>query len=207
MLWLTFLIAVLVAAAAFTLFRVREPLGELHHRAGTDDLTGLANRRRLFEEGADLVRSAHESGSPVCVAMFDLDDFKSVNDDFGHEVGDDVLREVAVSLYTASRERDLVARLGGDEFVTVMRVASAEAARRAVERSRTGVKVALGSTFPELRGLGVTVGFSVSDDGHQDLGTLIHEADLALIKGKRHDKGIAYPSVRGKAARSGQDQR
>jgi diguanylate cyclase (GGDEF)-like protein len=203
MLWLTVLIAVLVALATFVLYRVRGPLGELRHRAGTDDLTGLANRRRLFEEGAQLVRSAHDTESRVGVAMFDLDGFKKVNDEFGHEVGDDVLREIAVSLFKASRERDLVARLGGDEFVTVMRVTNAMAAERAVERSRSIVEDAINTTFPQLKDVGVTAGFSVSDAGLQDLGTLIHEADIALVRGKKRVKGMVYPSARLVATQQG----
>ncbi len=201
MLWLSLLIAALVAAATFVLYRVRLPIGELHHRAGTDELTGLANRRRLFEQGGALVLSAHESGTGACVAVFDLDEFKRVNDEFGHDKGDDVLREVAASLVAASRGRDFVARLGGDEFVTIIRVGSSVAAERAVERTRADLEEVLRAAFPGVRGLGVTVGFSMSDGGHQDLGTLIHEADVALIRGKKHGKGRTYPSARVVAAR------
>jgi diguanylate cyclase (GGDEF)-like protein len=196
MLWLTLLISALVASAAFVLYRVRRPIGELHARAGTDELTGLANRRRLREEGGALVRASHGEGHTVCVAVFDLDGFKSVNDLFGHDTGDAALKAVAAGLLEESRDRDLAARLGGDEFVVVMRAESSRAAERAIERTRASLETKLRNEFPSASGLGVTAGFTVSDGTLRDLENLIREADGGLVGGKRTRKGRTYPSIR-----------
>jgi diguanylate cyclase (GGDEF)-like protein len=88
--------------------------------AETDPLTGLANRRRLELDLGRLQRLADRQGTPLCLAVVDLDKFKRVNDTYGHDVGDEVLRRTAAHLQDAFRGEDAVARLGGEEFVVAM---------------------------------------------------------------------------------------
>jgi len=196
MLRLTLLIAALVLAAAYFLYRLRHPIGVLSTRAGTDELTRVANRRRFLEQGQALVRSALEDGERVCVAVFDLDGFKRVNDTFGHGVGDEVLRVVASVLVGSSRGRDLVARLGGDEFAVIRRLARGASAEAAVERIRSHVDAVLASRGEEWGPVGITAGFTESDEKDRNLGELVHEADEALVKGKARRKGTTNPDRR-----------
>ncbi len=87
--------------------------------AWTDDLSGLRNRRYLEMALADLIIRAKEQDRRLTVLLFDIDDFKSYNDRYGHDTGDSLIREVSTLLTHCSREHDLVARFGGDEFVVV----------------------------------------------------------------------------------------
>ncbi|GLY06117.1 MULTISPECIES: GGDEF domain-containing phosphodiesterase [Actinoplanes] len=100
--------------------RVAETQRRLHHQAYHDPLTGLANRA-LFRERLVLALDAHEQhGAPVAVLFADLDDFKLINDTFGHAMGDRVLHAVGERMRACVRSQDLVARLGGDEFAVML---------------------------------------------------------------------------------------
>lgn len=89
------------------------------HVAWTDELTGLRNRRFFDQALEQLIARAGQERFRITVLMFDIDDFKHYNDSFGHDVGDDLLREVARLLRQTTRERDIVARYGGDEFAVI----------------------------------------------------------------------------------------
>ncbi len=109
--------------------------------ANTDELTGLANRRRFFEVLEREMARAARGGTPLSVAMLDLDHFKAYNDRLGHAAGDDLLRRFARAVSGAIRAQDLLARYGGEEFVLVLPdtdAAGAEHLLRAVQRSRPG---------------------------------------------------------------------
>jgi diguanylate cyclase (GGDEF)-like protein len=113
-----------VAWAGLTASRARtrtlEMEGQLRRAATTDELTGLLNRRAFFAAlDTEIARSAR-SGSPLAVALVDLDLFKSVNDRFGHAGGDEVLRKFADTAREAMRTTDVIGRLGGEEFAVLM---------------------------------------------------------------------------------------
>jgi diguanylate cyclase (GGDEF)-like protein len=104
--------------------------------ARTDDLTGVANRRHFFERAEQETRRSHRYKRPMTVVFIDIDDFKIVNDRFGHETGDALLQAVGNTLHRHLRETDIVGRLGGDEFVVLMPETQAPEAEKVLEKLR-----------------------------------------------------------------------
>jgi diguanylate cyclase (GGDEF)-like protein len=146
----------------------------------TDPLTGLYNRRYL----ARLLPDALERFGPICVAVFDLDGFKRVNDSFTYEQGDRVLQEMAAVLHDSCRSGDCVARLGGDEFVMVLTQITPPDARVVLDRVRELIAATtwtgMPSRFTLTTSVGVAIGTSVYD-AHR----VISEASAALQMAKR----------------------
>jgi diguanylate cyclase (GGDEF)-like protein len=154
--------------------------------AGTDSVAGCMNhramRRRLHEE----ILRAQRSGSVLSCVIMDLDDFKLVNDRYGHQTGDSILRQVAHALMGDSREFDRVARYGGDEFVVILPNTDIESAvavaGRALQRMRD-------VAFPDgSRGVFGSMGVAQWQAG-MTLDELLEVCDAALLKGKRDGKG------------------
>jgi len=148
-----------------------------------DGLTGLFNRH--FMESAlerELHRAARQ-GTPLAVMMLDVDHFKVLNDTFGHEAGDVVLREVADSFRRALRDEDIICRYGGEEFVVIMPDATEETAVRRAEMIRKVVSEIRMHFRGELLG-SVTVGIAMYPDAGKDGGNLIRLADGALYRAK-----------------------
>jgi two-component system, cell cycle response regulator len=144
--------------------------------AVTDPLTGLHNRRFMTAQLGALVKRATQGGDPVAALMVDIDHFKRINDTFGHDIGDEVLREFAVRLATNVRAVDLACRFGGEEFVVVMPDTKLDDAHRIAERLRRHIA---GSPF-HLAGLDepLTVTISVGVAATQGEG----DAPDALLK-------------------------
>jgi diguanylate cyclase (GGDEF)-like protein len=157
----------------------------LRTMAETDPLTSLANRRRFEASAAAAIARARAEGASLAVLMLDIDHFKSVNDRWGHAVGDAVLRAVAGRCRAVLKATDLIARLGGEEFVVLMPDVSAEDATAAAERLRATVAaspvVADGSAVDVRISLGVTL-LRESDAA---LDPLLERADGALYTAKR----------------------
>lgn len=151
-----------------------------------DALTGLFNRRFLMETLPRMVAFSHRRGEPMAAMMVDLDRFKRVNDTYGHQVGDRVLRVVAHTLSSEARGSDLVARYGGEEFVVVCPDAGIEVALHIAERLRTAVE----GIPPDRLGFPgsqtVSVGIAVCSPGsHIDPQVLLSRADTALYRAKQ----------------------
>ena len=123
--------------------------------ATRDPLTGLVNRRSLFEQFEVAFDHARSSGTPLSCIMCDIDHFKSVNDDFGHPMGDAVLKEVSHALAESVREADVIGRFGGEEFCVVLPTAGSDRALRVVERMQA--RVAAETDEPRVRGDGGSV--------------------------------------------------
>lgn len=164
----------------------------LDAQAHTDALTGLLNRRGL-QRRLDARAQAPVAGEPAGVSallMIDLDGFKPINDRWGHDVGDEVLRQVALRLRHACRNGDAVARLGGDEFVVV---ASGLADAAAAERVGQKLLRAFDDGFavgPGRQGrVGATIGLVVCTRRDADAGELLRRADAAMYEGKQAGKG------------------
>lgn len=107
---------------------------ELQAAVFTDSVTGIANRRRFDLDLAAAMAQSMDSGVPFTLILADLDRFKSINDTFGHAVGDEVLRQTAVRLRSGVREKDRIARVGGDEFAAILSSATDGAVAVALDR-------------------------------------------------------------------------
>jgi diguanylate cyclase (GGDEF)-like protein len=155
-------------------------LEQVQQAATTDGLTGIANRRTfdtVFER--ELSRAAR-TGDPLSLLMMDLDSFKPLNDTYGHQMGDDVLRAVAAALQGACRDFDTVARYGGEEFAVVMPGCGLEEATRTAERLRQVV----GSCEAEVP-VTTSVGVASFPEHGVDSRELLKAADDALYRSKR----------------------
>ena len=160
--------------------------------AGQDALTGIANRRRFEERLGRMLAARRDSREPLCVALIDVDRFKSVNDGFSHQAGDDVLRTLADLFVAEVRADDLAARLAGDEFVLILAGADLGHAERICERVRQGVE-----RFPWAAiapGLQVTVSVGAAQAQDDDsIESLLHRSDAAMyaVKRSRGDRAAA----------------
>jgi len=157
---------------------------ELIDAALTDPLTGLHNRRGL--EGRAEAIHFRPGGGPVSQVwiMADIDHFKRVNDTYGHEAGDEVLKAVAEALRSTARGADLVARFGGEEFVLVLPDTSAELAVRIAERLRLAIEAL--STDVGGQVIRVTASFGVAQRAAQDSQLeVLERADAALYSSKK----------------------
>jgi two-component system cell cycle response regulator len=165
--------------------------------ATTDPLTGLYNRRFMDRHLDLLIEKANGTGEPLTLMMFDLDHFKRVNDEHGHDAGDAVLRTFAERLSGALRNADLVCRFGGEEFVVLMRNTTIDQAHTVAERVRVlleATPIAVGQPPTELR-ITVSVGVATAS-GHSDTAEAIfHRADQALYRAKRSGRNRVCQDV------------
>lgn len=158
---------------------------ELHRDARTDSLTGLSNRRAMQELGPKEMKRAHRSGAPVSVIVCDLDHFKSVNDHYGHEVGDETLATVAKVLSSALRETDAIGRWGGEEFIVILAETDAPIAVEVAERMRKAIEETKFDHHPGRLTISLGVATLRAVDtppGAWD--TLLKEADQLLYRAK-----------------------
>jgi diguanylate cyclase (GGDEF)-like protein len=181
-----------LALAAGIAARLGRPLarmfGELSDRAETDALTGLANRRTLDERLDEELDRAQRHGTHLSLVLVDIDDFKKVNDRFGHQCGDDVLRAIAPVFAGSLRELDLAGRFGGEEFALVLPGTTLAGARRVAEQVRKAfAQIAVEGPSGEL--VHVTASFGASEfPSCPSIKALIAKADVALYEAKRAGK-------------------
>ena len=164
---------------------LRERLERNLEAAVTDVLTGLHNRRYMTSQLQSMVARANHGGDTIAALILDLDHFKSINDSFGHDAGDEVLREFAVRLATNVRAVDLPCRLGGEEFVVIMPGTSLEDAQRIAERIRLDVSREPFRAKGMGEGLAVTVSVGVAASVPGDTpDTLLKRADQGVYEAK-----------------------
>ena len=162
-----------------------------------DPLTGLGNRARLRQVVSDRILTAVRDDTPFALALLDLDGFKRVNDTLGHDMGDALLKEVAVRLRASVRPTDTVARMGGDEFVVLMAGAASEAAASAVaERIMQSLRKPFALADCQVR---VTTSLGLAFSGNAcplNESGLLKQADLAMYEAKAQGKNrlCAYSS-------------
>src|SRR6185437_11586001 len=155
---------------------------DVKHRAEAvvDPLTGLFNRQALAVRAGELIEQARVSGMPLAVLIGDLDEFKLVNDNHGHHVGDTVLREAASTLRATLRTFDYIYRYGGEEFVILLPGTDEARALATAER----VRDAIGASHPAGRRMTLSIGASVGDGREADFEDLLIAADRALYRAK-----------------------
>jgi diguanylate cyclase (GGDEF)-like protein len=146
-----------------------------------DALTGLGNRRLLHERLEYEIARHRRHGRRLSVLALDLDGFKGVNDRFGHQAGDEILREVSRALGRAVRDQDTLVRVGGDEFCVLVPESDYADAERLVDRLRRSVAGAVSG----LDTLAVSVGYAVFPDEGSTAEQLLERADAAAIDAKR----------------------
>ncbi|HMI52636.1 MAG TPA: diguanylate cyclase [Candidatus Saccharimonadales bacterium] len=158
----------------------------LQEMAHTDPLTGLPNRRAIYEWAGRQLRGATRHGFPFWVVLADLDGFKKVNDTYGHAAGDSVLQRFTEILRSHTRASDFCGRLGGDEFLMVITHVSPENIDTTVERFREEVEA---EEFQISEGkLSLTASFGIAGHHSKDeveFGALVRQADKALYAAKR----------------------
>ena len=158
------------------------------HQANYDALTGLANRRLLSHRLEQMIADARRSPEIIALLFVDLDGFKAINDTYGHEAGDSVLRETARRLQAGTRDSDLVARLAGDEFLVVLRYLASREHAGAVAGKLVD---ALAWPHPfedrELR-VSASIGIGIYPDDADSAGELVKNADQAMYRAKEAGK-------------------
>ena len=164
---------------------------EMHKRLLTDPLTGLANRDALIRCVEDRIVQQRRRGDPrpFVVLFIDINHFKRVNDEFGHDIGDAVLQELAQRLAAAVRANDLVARFAGDEFLVML---DSVDRRDDAERVCANLEELLGQPLQALAGggrppreLGAAIGYAIYPEDGQDVDTLVRHADQRMYLRKR----------------------
>jgi diguanylate cyclase (GGDEF)-like protein len=184
----------LALAAAFSarlarpVARVLGDLARLAHQASTDALTGVANRRTLDERLDEEVDHARRINANVSFVIADIDNFKSINDRFGHQTGDEALRRVAATFAESVRQLDVVGRYGGEEFGVVLPGTNLSGARRLADKVREAIE-AIELYAPDGERVPLTASFGAATfPTYPDVETLVAAADGSLYEAKRNGK-------------------
>jgi diguanylate cyclase (GGDEF)-like protein len=179
------------------LVALRDALAREHRLARTDVLTGLASRRAFEEQFEHDLRLAQRRHSAITLAFLDLDDFKIMNDTYGHLEGDQVLRVTGRVLKESMRVVDTAARYGGDEFVVVFPDTDGNGAEEAIAKIRQGLQQCLASVAPKIT---FSIGAITFLDPPPSVNEALKAADTLMYDAKRRGKGIALFRVIGKRA-------
>jgi diguanylate cyclase (GGDEF)-like protein len=187
--WLTVLsfeALLFTIAIAFILLAMAKERTEHRHKTAAlvDPLTGISNRRAFLQDGQAHLKRQATDPHPTAVMLLDLDNFKSINDRFGHAVGDCVLEIFADVSSGCLRRIDLFGRLGGEEFAALLRDTTRERAMAVAEQIRTGFAGAAREVDGRPIAATVSIGIVISHDGVLDLSALLAQADHALYRAK-----------------------
>jgi diguanylate cyclase (GGDEF)-like protein len=195
-------VTTLLATAAQNLIA----LDNLRQDSVRDSLTGCFNRAHALDVLEGNLRRANRIGFPVSIMMIDVDDFKRINDNYGHVPGDSVLTSVATQLHGMLRQSDLRCRLGGDEFLVILPDTPLDDAMRVAESVRHAIEEV---TIPSTRGdVKITASIGVTTSacgGSVDVAAFIDRADVALYRAKQGGRNCvqacASSSVRGRRSK------
>ncbi len=181
---------VFLAGIVFDITEKKETQLELEYKnrilaemSYVDELTGIANHRTLMDHLKSEISEADRTGNPLSIAIFDIDDFKKVNDLKGHVYGDQVLTELAARIKKSIRDTDFAGRYGGEEFMVIFPDTPLTSARKISGRIREAMEARV-----FLNDLRITVSGGVSIYGGEDLNTLIQSADANMYEAKRAGK-------------------
>jgi diguanylate cyclase (GGDEF)-like protein/PAS domain S-box-containing protein len=162
--------------------------GELHRLATTDVLTQSSNRRHFFECAQREFEHARQFGSPLAFLLLDIDDFKQINDSFGHQMGDQVLQRLASCGASVLRRGDLFGRIGGEEFAALLPGCEPALAAQIAERLQREVQRLCFSHGQTPFGVTVSQGLTSLRGDDASLDTLFARADAAMYQAKRQGK-------------------
>jgi diguanylate cyclase len=172
----------LAAARTWASFRQVQRLFDARRQAVTDELTGLGNRRSLFESGRERLLAAEGTQRPALV-LIDLDNFKEINDTFGHHAGDELLREIARRLAARNVDPDLLVRLGGDEFALLLTLGPQDDGRLIATRILDRITQPLVVDGARVR-VEASAGVAVHTDMRVEIADLLRRADVAMYAAK-----------------------
>ncbi len=178
-----------VIARVQTHLKLQMSMRYLEHIANVDELTGISNRRRFFKHSEELFTTAKNDALILHVFVFDLDNFKSINDTYGHAAGDLVLKRFTELLKKHIPKISCFARFGGDEFVLMLRDITKEQALSDVETLRQAVENASFSRYQALK-VTISAGMATLQRSDHDIDTLIGRADEMLYKAKEQRNAI-----------------
>jgi diguanylate cyclase (GGDEF)-like protein len=185
-------------STGFTLMLAERLTLDLRHLARTDGLTGLLNRNALYEAAPRLIDACRARGQAYCVLMFDLDNFKTINDSWGHAAGDVVLNHFVGVIRETGLPRDtLFSRYGGEEFVLVLPAIDPPQAAELAERMRAEV-AAQPATF-DMHVIPLTTSVGIAGAVDAGFETLVSAADGALYRAKRQGRNRVERDEGGRA--------
>jgi diguanylate cyclase (GGDEF)-like protein len=161
---------------------------ELHRLATTDVLTQSSNRRHFFECANREFEEARLQGAPLAFLLLDIDDFKQINDSYGHPEGDNVLQRIAECGRGSLRRGDLFGRIGGEEFAAVFPGCAPDMALQVAERLQQEIQRLSFNHEGQTFGITVSQGLTSLRDGDDSLESLFARADAAMYEAKRQGK-------------------
>jgi diguanylate cyclase (GGDEF)-like protein len=195
----------LLLARTRTLLEFKAYLDVCEEAAFTDHLTGLANRRRFERQLEREVSRTLRFGRPFSLLMIDIDNFKNLNDSFGHDAGDDAIRRISKVLCEGTRGIDLAARIGGEEFAVLLVETDQQGGFEVAERLRVAIK-----SLELPSGEQITASFGVAEcpADAQTATEILKAADVALYEAKRdgRDRVVARPGTRSNSMAAGDVQ-
>ncbi|HTX72085.1 MAG TPA: diguanylate cyclase [Rectinemataceae bacterium] len=171
--------------------RLKELNENLDEAMRTDYLTGLLNRRAFFDRSSAELSRARRHGRSICAIMADIDEFKNVNDRYGHAAGDEVLRTMARLILSCFRHEDICVRWGGEEFLIVLPDTDILGAAVAAEKLRS--LVASTATMYDNHAIRVTISAGSAENRGEEIDLTIKNADEALLEAKAlgRDRSVA----------------
>ncbi|MEW7998688.1 MAG: sensor domain-containing diguanylate cyclase [Candidatus Thiodiazotropha endolucinida] len=199
---ITYLLLFLVAGVISVLFaknsvQKKQAFRKLQQYATTDDLTGLANRRELDKVALREFKRATRFTRHLSVLMLDLDHFKAINDTYGHNIGDSVLRHVADICVGSIRGQDFMARYGGEEFTILLPETNIENSSNLAQRICDQIAAMPYQEGQQLISITVSVGASEIEDGDIDFNDLLNRSDKALYEAKKRGRNQVVISTAG----------
>jgi len=179
---------VIVVGMAEDITEKKQLEGELQRLATTDVLTQSSNRRHFFECAHHTFEKARQEQAPMAFLLLDIDDFKQVNDTYGHQTGDQVLQRIADSGKAVLRRGDLFGRIGGEEFAAVFPGCTPELALQVAQRLQREIQRLSFSQDEQVFGVTVSQGLTGIDEEDEVLDSLFARADAAMYQAKRQGK-------------------
>jgi diguanylate cyclase (GGDEF)-like protein len=181
---LSLFVLILLTAIAFLLHHLKA----LKKQAQTDFLTGISNRRHTFNKGTDLVEHAIKCKKPIAVILFDIDNFKAINDTNGHHIGDLTIKALTKRATGCIKVKDLIGRIGGEEFVIVLPNTNEQDAFIVSERLRKSIEQQ-SFLFGDLSiNFTISLGVAMLQDDTMSFASLVNNADSALYRAKKSGK-------------------